>query len=351
MRSSDAKGYCRRERSGPQRDRQELHLVLEHRPQSLGVRGDLELAKTADVVRVDQLEMRDVRAVAARPVASPGDLDRVEGLPNSSIADRMDVRLEAGCIDGGDGLAECGRFEDGRPALGRRVAREVEVGTEHGRGHALDDAVCEELDAGRGVAWCCGSCTPLHELGDLLGAAHLIPAEGADHPARELATTRQGREGDILLVGPDVRLLPVRDPDLVEGPLADAQRLEELVRRRWWEPVGYQGAGILLERADRTAVGIAFDASAGRVDGRARDAGHLQPPRVHPGRVAVAALEVDRTVRDDPVEVCGRRDAAREVGHRPAATDDPGLIRVRGRVAHDSLEVPVEPAEVAQVAP
>ena len=67
-------------------------------------------------------------------------------------------------------------------------------------------------------------------------------------------------------------------------------------------------------------------------------------------RVAVAALEVDRAIRHDAIEVGAVRDAAREIGHRPAVAADPRLVRVRGGVGGDDPEIRLEPARGRQVA-
>ena len=71
---------------------------------------------------------------------------------------------------------------------------------------------------------------------------------------------------------------------------------------------------------------------------------------VDPGRVPVASLEVHGPVRDDPIEIGTVRDAAREVGHRPAAAADPCLIRVRCGVRGDDIEIRREAPDSGQVA-
>ena len=64
-------------------------------------------------------------------------------------------------------------------------------------------------------------------------------------------------------------------------------------------------------------------------------AGQLERLRVDPARVAVAALEVDRAIRHDAIEVVAVGDAAGEIGHRPAVAADPRLVRVRGGIGGD----------------
>ena len=83
------------------------------------------------------------------------------------------------------------------PRFVGRAAVVVEVRLEDRAGPVLEDAVQEELDAGRGVATDGGPRAPLHELLDLLGAARPVPPQRPDDTGRQLAATGERRVGDL----------------------------------------------------------------------------------------------------------------------------------------------------------
>ena len=66
-----------------------------------------------------------------------------------------------------------------------------------------------------------------------------------------------------------------------------------------------------------------------------RDAGQFEGPRVDPGRVAVATGRKTGRSGTTRSRSSRRGYAAGEVGHRPAAAADPGLVGMRGRVGRD----------------
>jgi hypothetical protein len=66
--------------------------------------------------------------------------------------------------------------------------------------------------------------------------------------------------------------------------------------------------------------------------------------------VPVAVGEEHGAIRADPVQVLAAREAAREVGERPAAAGDPLRVRVRGRVFGDGLQVLVQAAPAVELA-
>ena len=103
----------------------------------------------------------------------------------------------------------------------------------------------------------------------------------------------------------------------------------------WSVPVGRPSGS----RSIRPSIGS-------RVSGA--DPGPLERRRVDPGRVAVAAVEIDRPVGDDPIEVLAPGHPAREVGHRPAIALDPRFVGVRGGVRGDDLEVAIEPTDAVE---
>ncbi len=124
---------------------------------------------------------------------------------------------------------------------------------------------------------------------------------------------------------------------------------EFLGRARRQEPRDEEPRALLKGAAGST-IGIALDPSVGRVCRRCIDPGQLERLAVDPGGVAIAAIEIDRAIRDDPVEVGAIRDPAGKVGERPAAALDPRQIGVRPGICRDDLEEPIEPGRAPQVA-
>ncbi len=130
----------------------------------------------------------------------------------------------------------------------------------------------------------------------------------------------------------DDRVLPGRDPQLVEVALPQPEAFLEFGRR----VVGQEGArrGPSRPRAACPRGRRPRRARSVRPSGRAVDAviaREFEGLRVHPGAVAVAVRQEDRAVRDDPVEVLAARRPALERGHVPAAAADPCLVGVRPR--------------------
>ena len=83
------------------------------------------------------------------------------------------------------------------PRFVGRAAVVVEVRLEDRAGPVLEDAVQEQLDAGRGVATDGRPGAPLDELLDLLGAARPVPPQRPDDTGRQLAATGERRVGDL----------------------------------------------------------------------------------------------------------------------------------------------------------
>jgi hypothetical protein len=99
------------------------------------------------------------------------------------------------------------------------------------------------------------------------------------------------------------------------------------------------GGGALVQGPLRLAVGVALDAAVDRVGRVTVDSRQLQGAAVHPDAVAVPVVEADRAIGDDGVEQAPVRGPAREGGHRPAASDDPGPLRVGHGVLPDARHV------------
>src|SRR4029078_10026187 len=111
------------------------------------------------------------------------------------------------------------------PWFVRRAAVPVAVWFEHRAREVLEDAVHHQLDAGRRVPPDGRGLPPRHELLDLVGAAVGVPPERAPDRPRQLAAPREREVRELLGMGLDDRVLPGRDPELVEMALAAPQAL------------------------------------------------------------------------------------------------------------------------------
>lgn len=85
--------------------------------------------------------MGDDRPAVAGAVEAQGGIDGVEGSADASVAECVDVRLEAEDVDRGDGVRQFGRCPVG-DAVGVRA---VAVRLEEGGCTGFDDPVGEEL--------------------------------------------------------------------------------------------------------------------------------------------------------------------------------------------------------------
>ena len=88
-----------------------------------------------------------------------------------------------------------------------------------------------------------------------------------------------------------------------------------------WHVLCNEAHGAFLQRPDRVAVGVAFDATVERVRRRVVDAADLEGLGVDPGTVTVAVGKERGPVGDDGVERRRRRQPSRERVHRPASAD------------------------------
>ena len=105
-----------------------------------------------------------------------------------------------------------------------------------------------------------------------------------------------------------------------------------------------------MQRARWCPVRVALDPAVFRIGRVAVDPGELERPAVDPGGMAVAVREDGRPIGDDPIEVLAARRAVLEIGHVPAAADDPWEIRVRRGVGSDRRQDAVPAARLANVA-
>ena len=148
------------------------------------------------------------------------------------------------------------------------------------------------------------------------------------------------------------RVLPPRDAQRVQVALRLEDRVLPLPARRRRDDVGVEGVRrTLVQAAGRVAVVVALDAAVPRVRRVAGDAAQLQRPAVDPRPVHVLVEQEHRTVGHDRVEVLLARKAAREALHRPAAAEDPRLVRVLVGVPRDHVEVGVAAEHVVEPDP
>jgi hypothetical protein len=91
----------------------------------------------------------------------------------------------------------------------------------------------------------------------------------------------------------------------------------------------------LVQRPAGRPVRVALDPAVRGIGCVAVDARELERLRVDPDRMAVLVRQVRRPVRDDRVELLAPRRPVGEVGHRPAAAEDPRLVGMGFDVAPD----------------
>ena len=103
-----------------------------------------------------------------------------------------------------------------------------------------------------------------------------------------------------------------------------------------------QGAGRLARRGSRS-IRPSHGSGVSRVMWR-----DLERLRVHPRAVDVAVQQEDGPVGHDVVEQLLGRGAAWEVGHEPAAAEDPRLLRVGAGVRRDGVAVRVDARQVVE---
>ncbi len=298
--------------------------------------------------------MREVRAGVPEAVLVTGGLDRVQRLPDGPVAERVEVHLEAERVQLGDVPGQQRRVDEAEPAVRRRTAARVQVGRGHRGGEVLRHAVLHDLHGRAGQPPDRELLAVRDELGDLLRAAVPVPPERAGHRRGQPALggrgpVRVGRVG-ISVRATQHRVLPAGDAQRVQQPLGPPQPGHQLGRGGRRNQVVDQGDRALLQRADRVAVRVPVDHAVRRVRRVPGEAGPGHRHRVHPGAVVVAVRQVDRAVRDDPVEQPGGGHATREALHRPAAAGDPLLIGVRGGVRADPGQVLVQVGRPGQVA-
>jgi len=136
----------------------------------------------------------------------------------------------------------------------------------------------------------------------------------------------------------------------VQVGLAGEQAVDDLLGGGLRNQPLNQGHRALVQHPGGTAVSIAFDASVGRVGGVGGDPGRRQRHRVDPGAVVVAVGQEYRTIGHQVVERRRCRHATGKGRHRPAATQDPLLIRVVGGIGGDHGLVLAHVVGVGQVA-
>ena len=94
------------------RDGELVHLRLVRRPQRLDVGGRAEPGETRDVLGVHDLHVGQVMPATRPAVLGPGGRDRVQGVPDRAVPERVEVNLEALAVQRGDEPGQFGRVDE-----------------------------------------------------------------------------------------------------------------------------------------------------------------------------------------------------------------------------------------------
>ena len=191
---SDRNGYCQRQRS-PMNG-----IVSTSIWSSWAAHSGCALATTsssrkrADVVGMDDLDVRDVRARVRRAVRPPGRLDGVERRPHRPVADGVEVRLEPERVELRDpGLRGPSGSIWSRPRLSVVPPWPSRYGSsiapvKFSRTPSIISLTL--VGAYRPIAV---AAPALDELLDLLRAAVVLPPQRADDPRRSARRARRAR--------------------------------------------------------------------------------------------------------------------------------------------------------------
>ena len=274
--------------------------------------------------------------MVVRAVRRPRRLERVQGLSDRALPDRVDVHLEPLGVQAGDGRLQLLGLDERRPAVVGGPALGVQVGLEDGGGEVLDHAVLHDLDRrGREPP----DPAPLarrEQVLDLLDPPVPVPPQRAHDPRGQLpggGDLPVGVEGRIAAA--DDRVLPRRDPERMQVALRGEEPFDPIRRLRLGDVPLDEDERALVHGARGFARRVADDPPVRRVGRVARHARDLERAGVHPSAVTVPAHQEHRPIRHHAIEDVLRRVAAREDVHRPPAADDPRFLRVRRRVLGD----------------
>ena len=78
-----------------------VDLVLVGGPERLDVRDGAELGEPGGLGLLDDLQVREVVPAVGRAVGRAGRVERVERLAHRAVAERVEVHLESGGVEGG----------------------------------------------------------------------------------------------------------------------------------------------------------------------------------------------------------------------------------------------------------
>ena len=90
-----------------------------------------------------------MRSHVGHAVGLPSGLDRIEGLPDRAIAQRMEVHLEAELVELRHVTLEAPGIHEIDAPVARRMPAGIEVRLEHRGGVVLGNAVGHDLDGRR----------------------------------------------------------------------------------------------------------------------------------------------------------------------------------------------------------
>jgi len=246
-----------------------------------------------------------------RASVGPGILEGIEGAAHRTVADGVDVNGEPRLVCACDDAIQIVLFEVRRPSIGRRppVRREIRLEQRSGLRGILDDTVGEYLDRirpqkirvhGPGLAK-----GDRRRDGVGRGLTQVLDRERAAHAHLKPVLVVETLV-DAHVVGVDGGILHGGDSRRSHG----GKRLGEL---RGFAREGHRGFGArhevgcrVAQRSGRLACRVTLDAAADRVMCRVADVRGAQRRRVRPDRVAVRAVEQERSLLEDAVEIRAR---------------------------------------------
>ena len=332
-----------------ERHRELVHLRIALSPVGLGVHDRIEVAEAREIVGVHDLHVGEMVAKVVPSVDADGVLDGVEREAYGTVADRVQVHLEAESAELGERVLEDVGVDELQTGVVRVAATPVAVRGEERACVVLEHAVGHHLDRGGEEASAEAALAKRDELGDLLHASVAVPPERADHAGGECVPRRK-RDVGVQRLGSHPGVLPRRDAEGVQVGLSVEDRGFPLVLiRLGHDAVLERVRRPLVQHAREPALGVALVPAVGGVGDRVVDAGDRERLAVDPGSVGVLVEQEHRAVRHDRVEVVLVRVAARKVLHRPAAALDPLAVRVCVGVGLDLGEVVLPAVGVQEV--
>ena len=283
-------------------------------------------------------------------------LDHVERGADREIADGVEVELEPRRAQPDRGFPQHLRLDEQAPLVAGGVPGMVQVRGGHRGGERLAHAVEHQLDRGRPELAVAGLLAPRQQVVDLVETAVAVPPQRADHVAAEQAVVGRHEVGvervrhAELARRADAGVLEAGDAQRVQVRLARDEAGHELGRGGLRHVRRDQAHRPVVQRARRAAGAVPLDPAVRRVGGARVDARDGQRRRVHPGAVVIPVRQEGGPPAGDRVQVIGRRQAAGEGRHGPAAAEHPAAGRQGRAVLGHGVQAFVPGPQADQVA-